>query len=171
MPYPLEQTKRPSSASVGSGARFRRWAGRRQVEINGSRGPGRGAQCVARIASDHPPPPPRCCCGGCCLCSGLCPQRRTSSSWTASPTCPPTILTTFIATYGRGTVSLTKMMLHSKVNSRQSKTIDLLNAFYVTNSPCACGLSSIFLTIFTSLCDYCHSSYQGPLVRLPSRLH
>lgn len=55
-------------------------------------------------------------------------------------------------------------------HSRQSKTIDLLNPFYVTNSPCACGLSSIFLMIFTSVCDYCHSSYQGPLVRLPSRL-
>lgn len=58
---------------------------------------------------------PRCLWGGCCLWSALCPQRPISSTWTALATSPRIILTTFIVTFGRGSVNPTKTMPHSRV--------------------------------------------------------
>lgn len=67
---------------------------------------------------------PPCVCGGSCLCSGLCPQRPTSSSSTAFPMSPLTISITFTATYGKGSVSPTKTMPHSKVGWRSMTVCD-----------------------------------------------
>ena len=83
------------------------------LQINGRTWDRDAVSILLSTASDHPLL--RCLCGGYCLCSGLCPQRPTSSSSTAFLMYPLTILITFIATYGRGTVSRTRTMLHSKV--------------------------------------------------------
>lgn len=104
---------------------------------------------VVSAASDQPLH--WCLCGGCCLFSGLCPQRQTSSSWTAFPMFPPTILITSIAIYGRGIVSPTKTMLHSKVKD-PTKWNDGCFLNYLINDrvvKCATfyGLSSIHVTV------------------------
>lgn len=116
-------------------------------------------QCrLDSLGSDRPLHP--CLRGGCCLCSGLCPRRQTSFSWTAFPMCPRTILITSIAIFGRGTVSPTKTMLHSKVKKKKREW---------WNDGCferSLHLSSIHVSaIFVSCCQFLPGTYGQAFLR------